>query len=117
MQAVQAPIEGAPTVHASPPRQKPSSLASIAISSFASFRSQTAALPVPATQSPVRRKPLPANSPIAGRFTADQSNPPSYAAAADKLNSLPSQSLRIPGSVLSPPLTDDDSFLPRNLDE
>ena len=103
MQAVQASPEDAnPKV--SPPRQYPkgSGLASIAISSFAAFRSQSSQ-PVPvAVQSPVRRKPLPADSPVVARFSAQQSKN-----ASDPLaiyNNLPSD-------------FDEDLFLPRDLDE
>ncbi|KAH6860631.1 hypothetical protein BKA58DRAFT_36979 [Alternaria rosae] len=120
MQAVQASPEGAqpPNAFASPPRQKGSSLASIAISSFAAFRSQSSQpVPVAVLQSPVRRKPLPANSPVVGRFTADQqSNLPS-AAAPDKSVDLAAQRGRAPDTTLSPPVTDEDLFLPRNLDD
>jgi hypothetical protein len=121
MQAVQvqASDEGAPlpNAFASPPRQKASSLASIAISSFAAFRSQSSQ-PVPvAVQSPVRRKPLPANSPVVGRFTADQLSKPSSAAAPDKGLGLAALSRRAPDTTLSPPLSDEDLFLPRNLDK
>ncbi|KAJ6271062.1 intracellular protein transport-like protein [Bipolaris maydis] len=96
---------------ASPPRQKASSLASIAISSFAAFRSQApqpAAPPPPfGLQSPpVRRKPLPVDSPIAGRFPVDQFNRPIATTAAPSLN-----------SSLAPPVTDEDLFVPRNLDD
>lgn len=120
MQAVQASPEGAHLPNnASPPRQKGSSLASIAISSFAAFRSQSSqAVPV-AVQSPVRRKPLPANSPVVGRFAADrQSKEPSIATVyPDKGSDLPAQGGRAPDNILSPPLSDEDLFLPRNLDE
>ncbi|KAI4616443.1 uncharacterized protein J4E87_008709 [Alternaria ethzedia] len=120
MQAVQASPEGAhaPNAFASPPRQKGSSLASIAISSFAAFRSQSSQpVPVAVLQSPVRRKPLPANSPVVGRFTVDQqSNLPS-ATAPDKSVDLAAQRGRAPDTVLSPPVTDEDLFLPRNLDD
>ncbi|RYN94881.1 hypothetical protein AA0120_g4012 [Alternaria tenuissima] len=120
MQAVQASPEGAhPPNNASPPRQKGSSLASIAISSFAAFRSQSSqAVPV-AVQSPVRRKPLPANSPVVGRFAADrQSKEPSIAIVyPDKGSDLPAQGVRAPDNILSPPLSDEDLFLPRNLDD
>jgi hypothetical protein len=117
MQAVQAPTdEGAHAPQDVQPRQKPASLASIAISSFAAFRSQSfESVPV-AVQSPVRRKPLPANSPVVGRFTADQSNslPPPVPA---KDYPVSSQRLNLPVNILSPPWSDEDSFLPRNLDE
>lgn len=116
MQAVQAPREGLPPSRALSSRQKPSTLASIAVQSFAAFRSQTSSQPAPvAVQSPVRRKPLPANSPVVGHFPATQSN---YTAstAADKDPSLPSQGYRRPDAVLTPPLSDDTLFLPRNLD-
>ena len=108
MQDAQAPRADAPSsqAQASPPRQKQSTLASIAIQSFAAFRSQTSSQPVPiAVQSPVRRKPLPADSPIAARFS--QSNLRS--------NSIASKD-NAPNSVLSPPLTDEGLFVPRNLD-
>ncbi|CAG5157139.1 uncharacterized protein ALTATR162_LOCUS4931 [Alternaria atra] len=118
MQAVQASPEGAqPPNNASPPRQKGSSLASIAISSFAAFRSQSSqAVPV-AVQSPVRRKPLPANSPVVGRFTADQQSKNPSAAALDRASDLPIEKGRAPDNILSPPLSDEDLFLPRNLDD
>ncbi|KAG9186789.1 hypothetical protein G6011_09897 [Alternaria panax] len=120
MQAVQASPEGAhPPNNASPPRQKGSSLASIAISSFAAFRSQSSqAVPV-TVQSPVRRKPLPANSPVVGRFTVDrQSEDPSPAAVyADKGSDLPAHRGRTPDNILSAPLSDEDLLLPRNLDD
>ena len=91
---------------ASPPRQKPSTLASIAIQSFATFRSQTSSQPVPiAVQSPVRRKPLPADSPIVARFSQ----------LSLRSNSITSRD-NPAGSVLSPPLTDEGLFAPRDLD-
>lgn len=98
---------------ASPPRQKPSTLASIV--SFAAFRSQTSQ-PVPlavASQSPVRRKPLPADSPIAARFS--RSNTLSSEANNDAASTNSTSSSR-PAPVLSPPLTDEELFVPRNLD-
>ncbi|KAF1364795.1 hypothetical protein EJ07DRAFT_97353 [Lizonia empirigonia] len=107
MQDAQAPGEGAPSsqAQASPPRQK--TLASIAIQSFAAFRSQTSSQLVPiAVQSPVRRKPLPADSPIAARFSQ----------SSLRSNSITSKDGLPPSSVLSPPLTDEGLFVPRNLD-
>ncbi|KAF1830257.1 hypothetical protein BDW02DRAFT_633793 [Decorospora gaudefroyi] len=126
MQAVQAPIEGShPPPQASPPRPKPPSLASIAISSFAVFRSQSqsqSSQPLPvAVQSPVRRKPLPADSPVVGRFAADQSNNPSSTVPGPepgKDSRLSSQRPLVPDNIVSPPWTDDeDVFVPRNLDD
>ncbi|KAH6615090.1 hypothetical protein C7974DRAFT_320186 [Boeremia exigua] len=108
MQAARASGVGAPSSQApaSPPRQKPSTLASIAIQSFAAFRSQTSSQPVPiAVQSPVRRKPLPADSPVAARFSQ----------SSLRSNSITAKD-RPPNSVLSPPLTDEGLFVPRNLD-
>ncbi|KAH7114481.1 hypothetical protein B0J11DRAFT_595113, partial [Dendryphion nanum] len=96
----------------SPPRSKPSTLASIAISSFAAFRASPPAASNVPTPSPVRRKPLPANSPVVGIFASAEYNKP--ARPADKGDPQPSSS---PNTVLSPPLTDEDLFLPRNLDE
>jgi hypothetical protein len=117
MQAVQASPEGAHLANASPPRQKGSSLASIAISSFAAFRSQSSyAVPV-AVQSPVRRKPLPVDSPVVGRSAVDQQAKASSAAAPDKGPELSAQRGRAPDNTLSLPLSDEDLFLPRNLDE
>lgn len=125
MQAVQAssPQDARP-LPLSPPRQKGSSLASIAISSFAAFRSQPpqpAPAPAPppvALQSPVRRKPLPADSPIVGRFSADQFTSLITTATA----SLKETSRPVPGplsleTVLAPPVSDQELFVPRNLDE
>ncbi|RMZ68873.1 intracellular transport [Pyrenophora seminiperda CCB06] len=89
---------------AAPPRQNPkgSGLASIAISSFAAFRSQSSQ-PVPvAVQSPVRRKPLPADSPVVARFSAQHSKN-----ASDHLAIYNN----------TPPDFDEDLFLPRDLDE
>ncbi|KAH7388729.1 hypothetical protein BKA66DRAFT_460619 [Pyrenochaeta sp. MPI-SDFR-AT-0127] len=117
MQAVQAPREGVSPSQRFSSRQKPSTLASIAVQSFAVFRSQTSSQPAPvAVQSPVRRKPLPANSPVVGRFSATQSN---YlpSTAADKGPSPSSQGQRRLDPVLTPPLSDDTLFLPRNLDD
>jgi hypothetical protein len=117
MQAVQAPTaEGAHPPKDVQPRQKPASLASIAISSFATFRSQSSQSVPVAIQSPVRRKPLPADSPVAGRSAADQFDtlPPPVPA---KDYPLLGQRLNLPDNILSPPWSDEDSFLPRNLDE
>ncbi|KAH9865834.1 hypothetical protein J1614_009421 [Plenodomus biglobosus] len=107
MQATQAPAE-APPSQGPPPRQKPS-LASIAITSFATFRSSTAPVPI-AVQSPVRRKPLPVDSPVVGRFSADQSNhQPTIVSHRDTTSA--------PGNAPLPPLSEDKSFLVRNLDD
>lgn len=102
MHKIQASAEGVP----SPPRPKPSGLTSIAIQSFASFRSQTSANPVPVIAVP-RRKPLPVDSPVANQFNGRPFD------GQDKDNT---QSRR-PDTVLSPPLSEDDLFVPRNLDE
>ncbi|PSN72784.1 hypothetical protein BS50DRAFT_652918 [Corynespora cassiicola Philippines] len=95
----------------SPPRAKPSTLASIAISSFAAFRSQTSTQPVPvAVQSPVRRKPLPPDSPVVGRFPGETNDDPK---PIHRLNTLQRQ-----GSFPnSPPPDEELLFQPRNLDE
>ncbi|KAF2832871.1 hypothetical protein CC86DRAFT_310363 [Ophiobolus disseminans] len=102
MHKFQASTEGVP----SPPRPKPSGLTSIAIQSFASFRSQTSANPVPIAVP--RRKPLPADSPVAGHF-----NPPT--SAGQHKTNISSYHPPRPDAALSPPLTD-DLFVPRNLD-
>ncbi|KAL6703250.1 hypothetical protein ACN47E_010038 [Coniothyrium glycines] len=109
MQAVQASTHGAPASNGAPSRPKPSSsLPSIAVPSFAVFQSRTSAAPVPvAVQSPVRRKPLPPDSPVAARFSARQSATPSTLAKSP-----------LPTPILSPPYSDEDLlFLPRNLDD
>ncbi|KAF2120814.1 hypothetical protein BDV96DRAFT_595223 [Lophiotrema nucula] len=116
------PVEGAPST--SSHQKKPSTLANIAIQSFAAFRSQTSSSPAP---SPVRRKPLPANSPVVGRFSSAEysSSPPKAVADKDNkqqrsysVNSPPLQPPRRLETILSPPLSvDADLFLPRNLDE
>ncbi|OAL50534.1 hypothetical protein IQ07DRAFT_631522 [Pyrenochaeta sp. DS3sAY3a] len=116
MQA-QAPLEGLLPAQASPPRQKPSTLASIAIQSFAAFRTQSPSQPAPvAVQSPVRRKPLPANSPVAGRFSADQSNQLAPR-VPDKDTGLSPPVSRRTDIPSSPQPSDELLFLPRNLDE
>lgn len=106
----QASTEGAP-------RARPSALPSLAIQSFVSFQSQTShPVPIAVQPSPIRRKPLPAESPVIGRFAAAQfSTRPST--VQDKDLSLPIQGHRRPDNVLSPPLTEDELFVPRNLDE
>jgi hypothetical protein len=114
MQRPLAATEGAPE----PPRSKPFALPSLAIQSFASFQSQTSSYPilVAVQPSPIRRKPLPAESPVIGRFATAQFNtrPPR---GQDKDLTLPIQGHRHRDTVLSPPLTEDDLFVPRNLDE
>jgi hypothetical protein len=99
------------------PRAKPSGLPSLAIQSFASFQSQTSSpVPIAVQPSPIRRKPLPAESPVIGRFAAAQfSTRP--AVVQDQDFSLPIQGARRVNNVLSPPLTEDELFVPRNLDE
>jgi hypothetical protein len=99
----------------SPPRQKPSILANIGLSNFAAFRSQPQHLsPVP---SPVRRKPLPANSPVVGRFAAAEfSNPSKVVGDKEDIQRSFSTNAQAP-AVLSPPLSDEELFVPRNLDE
>jgi hypothetical protein len=114
MQRPLAAIGGAPE----PPRSKSSALPSLAIQSFASFQSQTSSYPVPVAiqSSPIRRKPLPAESPVIGRFAAAQFAtrlPPGQ----DKDITLPIQGRRHREPVLSPPLTEEELFVPRNLDE
>ncbi|KAH3918106.1 hypothetical protein HBI56_145060 [Parastagonospora nodorum] len=98
------------------PRAKPSALPSLAIQSFASFQSQTSSpVPIAVQPSPIRRKPLPAESPVIGRFAAAQySTRPSVRQDKDDFK-LPLQGARV-ASVPSPPLTD-DLFVPRNLDD
>ncbi|KAL5120267.1 hypothetical protein ACEQ8H_001825 [Pleosporales sp. CAS-2024a] len=98
------------------PRAKPSGLPSLAIQSFASFQSRTSSpVPVAVQPSHIRRKPLPAESPVIGRFPAAQygARP---AVQQDKDVTPPRQGARV-GAILSPPLTDDELFVPRNLDD
>lgn len=99
------------------PRAKPSGLPSLAIQSFASFQSQTSSpVPIAVQPSPIRRKPLPAESPVIGRFAAAQySTRPSASQDKDSFR-LPLQGARV-ASVPTPPLTANELFVPRNLDE
>ncbi|KAF2131557.1 hypothetical protein P153DRAFT_198360 [Dothidotthia symphoricarpi CBS 119687] len=117
------PVEGPTRSGSPPPRPNPFTLASFAIQSFASFRSQTPPLPASAaghshsqSQSPVRRKPLPANSLVSNRFSAPQAQPTFRSSVVQDTESHQSDSGRRPLANLSPPL-DDANFLPRNLDD
>ncbi|OCK87276.1 uncharacterized protein K441DRAFT_623404 [Cenococcum geophilum 1.58] len=103
-------------------RQKPSSLANIAVQSFAAFRAQTSSIPVP---SPVRRKPLPANaSPVASRFSlAEYSGSPKlvgdrgFIQRSYSIDSPPPQGLPRLEPILSPPPSStQEDFVPRDLD-
>ncbi|KAF2638007.1 hypothetical protein P280DRAFT_87884 [Massarina eburnea CBS 473.64] len=146
MQAVLArPSEGAPSQAASTPaarsRSKPPFLAALAISSFSAFRSQQQQPPPPApppaptpaaaattVQSPIRRKPLPPDSPVVvARYSqasqasqASQSNSGAHAARyrdSDVLiNRRLPQDPRRHNAVPTPPPSDED-VLVRNLDD
>jgi hypothetical protein len=96
------------------PRAKPSAtLPSLAIQSFASFQSQTSSHPIPVAVQ-VRRKPLPIESPVIGRFNWNQPSPALQ--HRDKETTVSVQDPR--RLVLSPPLTEDEGLIvPRNLDE
>ncbi|KAF2706650.1 hypothetical protein K504DRAFT_447569 [Pleomassaria siparia CBS 279.74] len=99
-------LPGPPSLEPSPPpRQKPLTLASIAFSSFSAFRSQSAQSAQPAN-SPVRRKPLPADSPVVGSFPSSNTSITSNLQPSTSASVLP----------LSPAPSEYD-FLPRNLDE
>ncbi|OCL09534.1 hypothetical protein AOQ84DRAFT_220764 [Glonium stellatum] len=113
---------GNPSYGALNSRQKPSSLANIAVQSFAAFRAQTSSVPV---SSPVRRKPLPANaSPIASRFSsAEYSGSPKvvgdrgFIQRSYSIDSPPPQGLPRLEPILSPPLSStQENFVPRDLD-
>ncbi|KAF2691065.1 hypothetical protein K458DRAFT_426445 [Lentithecium fluviatile CBS 122367] len=103
----------------SPPKARAPFLAALAISSFAAFRSQPAAS-APAVQSPVRRKPLPPDSPVVGRYTPAELNSGPRPAAVDNdvgiPNPTPSQAPRRVDAAPYLPL-DELDFVPRNLDE
>ncbi|KAF2197493.1 hypothetical protein GQ43DRAFT_202768 [Delitschia confertaspora ATCC 74209] len=108
----------------SPPARKPSTLANIAVQSFAAFRSQNTTTSPSA--SPVRRKPLPANaSPIVGAYGSAE-----YAGnsklVGDKDNLQPFFAIDGPvthahrrlDTLLSPSSSsNEDDFLPRDLDQ
>jgi hypothetical protein len=114
MQDAQAPSGATPSTQGSPPRQKPATLTFL--QSFTAFRSQpTQPVPV-AVQSPVRRKPLPADSPIVARFESG-GHPLISSAALNKDNTNPSSLSQITSAEQSPLFTDEELFLPRNLDE
>ncbi|KAF2733180.1 hypothetical protein EJ04DRAFT_513388 [Polyplosphaeria fusca] len=118
------PRDGAPSSATSLHRQKSTTLANIAVQSFATFRSHTSQSPAP---SPVRRKPLPANSPVLGRSPSlDITGKPAQVGdnllvqRSQSINSPPLPAPRRLNTILSPPPSaeeDLDLFLPRNLDE
>ena len=86
-------------------------LPSLATQPFASFQSQASSSPLPfaAQPSPIRRKPLPLESPVVSNFAQLQARPSTL---ADKGAILPQQGLR----QLDGPIEDDELFVPRNLD-
>ncbi|CAI6249044.1 unnamed protein product [Periconia digitata] len=102
-------------------RSKPPFLASLNISSFSAFRSQPSN-PPPA-QSPIRRKPLPPDSPVVARYSHPRSSLQSNAAgdsrrAANIVYNPSSQGPRpIDAHPLPPVNNDDDLFIVRNLDD
>ncbi|KAF2869992.1 hypothetical protein BDV95DRAFT_608788 [Massariosphaeria phaeospora] len=117
------PSEGTPSFPpSSPPRQKASTLASIAIQSFSAFRSQSSEPAPVAVQnnSPVRRKPLPPGSPVVARLSSAD-----YTFGRERDSASRSVSTHTPAppghrrlnSIVSPPLSDEDLFVLRNLDE
>lgn len=103
-------------------RQKPAPPAGLAVQSFAAFRAQTPSLPAP---SPVRRKPLPANSSqTTARFhSIDHTDTARAAERATvqrpvSLDSPPPPDLQRVEPVLSPLLScTQEVFAPRDLDK
>jgi hypothetical protein len=93
-----------PSPYESLPTQQKKSLANIAVPPLSST------LPTP----PLRRKPLPPDSPVAARFSA--SDHPSR--NRQEATAVPYNTANPPPGVLSPPLTSNEiDFQPRNLDE
>lgn len=93
-------------------RAKPSAtLSSLATQPFASFQSQASSSPLAlAVQpSPIRRKPLPLESPVVSHFVQSQARPSTL---EDKGAIVPQQGIR----QLDGPIEDDELFAPRNLD-
>jgi len=127
MQAPDPPQSvGAPaTVTTSPPRAKPAFLASLAIPTFAAFRSQTSQPAPPqavaaVAQSPVRRKPLPLDSPVVGRYLPPAQDKLPADIPSNIFNRTPPQGARVVAAAARSPAFDDaedDFFFPRNLDE
>lgn len=113
-----APVEGSASSQNNPPRARAPFLASLAISSFAAFsRNNSQPAPPVAVQSPVKRKPLPPDSPV---VAAELNSGPKRAGDKDSNNpNRPSQDPRRVDAAFSPTPSDDGLgiFLPRNLDE
>lgn len=114
-----APVPDPPASESSS-RSKPPFLASLAISPFSAFRSQPSN--APPTQSPIRRKPLPPDSPVVARYSQTPSTKNQSNAAGDKgtgniVYNPPANVARRSNAAPFPPLTDDDLFIVRNLDE
>ncbi|KAF2746421.1 hypothetical protein M011DRAFT_494923 [Sporormia fimetaria CBS 119925] len=97
------------------PRRKPSSLASIATKGLAAFRSNSESSP---TASPIRRKPLPTDSPVSGQPPTNphhsSSVGPAYRYSQRSSSAYWDHSL---GQAPSSPLGAKEGFAPRNLDE
>ncbi|PVI08431.1 hypothetical protein DM02DRAFT_510406 [Periconia macrospinosa] len=122
-----APVPGPPSSESSQAtaaepasRSKPPFLASLAISPFSAFRSQPSN--APSTQSPIRRKPLPPDSPVVARYSQTGSTNHQTNAAGDKLTgnivyNPPAHVARRSNAAPLPPLNDEEFFFVRNLDD
>jgi hypothetical protein len=86
-------------------------LPSLATQPFASFQSQASSSPLPFTvqPSPIRRKPLPLESPVVSNFAQSQARPSTL---EEQGTIVPQQGPR----QLDGPIEDDELFVPRNLD-
>lgn len=95
--------------------RKQASLANIAVPSFSAFRNQVSNIPVSSPSSNVRRKPAPGQSQSSPRvvsFSAAEKASPRLAEPGTRPYSLESPAIQGPtglASVISPPLTEDDT--------
>ncbi|KAF2274568.1 uncharacterized protein EI97DRAFT_477186 [Westerdykella ornata] len=104
----------------SPPRQKPSTLASIATKGIQTLVSSRSRADSSSTASPIRRKPLPTDSPVFGAVPSAESTDPARAGAHRQTAHRSSTTGRDPhgtNAVQPTPLDDYELFVPRNLDE
>lgn len=95
--------------------RKQTSLANIAVPSFSAFRNQTSNIPVSSPSSSIGRKPVPGqahSSPRVVSFSAAEKASPRLAEPGSRPYSLESPAIKQNtglSSVISPPLTEDDT--------
>ena len=95
--------------------RKQTSLANISVPSFSAFRNQVSGIPVSSPSNSVKRKPAPGQSQSSPRvvsFSAAEKASPRLAEPGSRPYSLESPAIQQPSglaSVISPPLTEDDT--------